>query len=110
MTFRTFTTANILFDMLLDRYHTPPPNNLTDTACAQWIIRVRLPLRLRVLEVFNAWLEDHRLLEEEPHIARRLSHFLTNLDDQALSGTAERILETLKRLVWSRHPGLGLVC
>jgi len=95
--------------MLLDRYHTPPPNNLSDSACAEWIIGVRLPLRLRVLEVVNAWLEDHRLLEEEPHIARRLSHFLRNLDDQALSGTAERILETLKSLVNFRHSGLGLV-
>jgi son of sevenless-like protein len=99
MTFRTFTTPTILFDMLVDRYNTPPPENLSDTHCIEWITHIRLPLRLRVLEVFGAWLEEHRLLDEEPYIARRLMDFLTSLDDPALSGTAEAMLGALERLV-----------
>jgi son of sevenless-like protein len=99
MTFRTFTTANIFFDMLLERYYTSPPSDLPETASAEWIARVRLPLRLRVLEIFAAWLEEQRLLEEEPHIGSRLMEFLNSVDDASLAGNAESLLQTMQRLV-----------
>lgn len=99
MTFPTFTTPTILFDMLVDRYNTLPPENLSDCHRIEWITHIRLPLRLRVLEVFGVWLENHRLLDEEPYIARRLTDFLKSLDDPALCGTAEAMLNTVERLV-----------
>jgi hypothetical protein len=99
MTFRTFTTPNAFFDMLLERYYAPPPSDLPETANAEWIAHVRLPLRLRVLEIFAAWLEEHRLLEEEPCIAGRLVEFLNSIDDAPLTGKAESLLQTIQRLV-----------
>jgi son of sevenless-like protein len=99
MTFRTFTTPNTVFDMLLEQYYSPPPKDLPETATVVWIARVRLPLRLRILEIFSAWLEEHRLLEEEPYIAGRLIEFLNSIDDSSLAGNAESLLQTIQRLV-----------
>jgi hypothetical protein len=103
MTFRTFTTPDAFFDMLLERYHAPPPSDLPETAIASWIAHVRFPRRLRVLETFAAWLEDHRLLDEEPYVAGRLTEFLKNVDDASLTGTAESLLQAIQRLVMT-HP------
>jgi son of sevenless-like protein len=97
MTFRTFTTPNAFFDMLLERYHTPP-NDFPDIEGTEWI-HVSFSLRLRVLEIFAAWLEEHRLLEEEPYIASRLTEFLKGVDDPSLTGTAGLLLQTIERLV-----------
>lgn len=99
MTFRTFTAPDALFDMLLEQYYASPPNNLPETANAEWISRVRFPLRLRILEIFGLWLEEHRLLEEEPHIASRLTDFLKDIDDAFLTRTAESLIKTIQRLV-----------
>jgi son of sevenless-like protein len=99
MTFRTFTTPNAVFDMLLEQYYTPPPRDLPETATAVWIARVRLPLRLRILEILSTWLEEHRLLQEEPYVAGRLIEFLNSIDDPSLAGNAESLLQTIQRLV-----------
>ena len=99
MTFRTFTTPNVFFDMLLEQYYTPPPSDLPETATAEWITHVRLPLRLRVLEIFAMWLEEQRLLEEEPYIGGRLIEFLNSIDDASLARNADSLLQTIQRLV-----------
>jgi len=99
MTFRTFTTPNAFFDMLLEQYYTTPPRDLPETTTVVWIARVRLPLRLRILEIFSTWLEEHRLLEEEPYIAGRLIEFLNSIDDISLAGNTESLLQTIQRLV-----------
>ena len=84
MTFRTFTTPNVLFDMLLEHYFAYP-------SAAHY--------RLRVLEIFTSWLEEHRLLEEEPDIAGRLTEFLTGLNDVSLAKQIQSLLHSIQRLV-----------
>ena len=99
MTFRTFTTADAFFDMLLERYNTPPLIDLPESANEEQIVQIRFPLQLRVLEIFASWLEEHRLLEEEPHIAGRLTEFLNGVNDPSLTATAESLHKTIQRLV-----------
>jgi len=99
MTFRTFTTANRLFEMLLDRFHVKPPKSLTESERKEWKLYLRLPVQQRVLEVFGIWLEENRMLEEEPHVSQRLADFLGTINSPTLLITATAITRTVERLV-----------
>ncbi|KAF8167469.1 ras guanine nucleotide exchange factor domain-containing protein [Crassisporium funariophilum] len=101
MTFRTFTTANRLFEMLVERFHMKPPNSLTEAEYKDWKINLRIPVQRRVLEVFSVWLEEQRLLEEEPHIAQRLTDFLNLIVSPPHNITALAIMQTIERLTFT---------
>ena len=76
MTFRTFTTADHLFDMLVERFHLKPNESLTEFEYLNWKANLRVPVQRLVLDIFNRWLENYQLFEEEPHIVQRLKEFL----------------------------------
>ncbi|KAJ6623083.1 ras guanine nucleotide exchange factor domain-containing protein [Mycena sp. CBHHK59/15] len=101
-TFRTFTTANQLFDMLVARYRMEVPEHLTDEQAAEWREKMQLPTQRRTLTVFTIWLQDHRLLEEEPHIAQRLTDFLSQIvQPQPLALTAKLIIRSIEDLTFA---------
>ncbi|KAF9469694.1 ras guanine nucleotide exchange factor domain-containing protein [Collybia nuda] len=100
MTFRTFTTADILFDKLVDRYAMEPPEALTSNEFENWKKHL-IANRRRVLMIFTMWLEDHRLLEEEPHIAQQLSDFLKLIKTLPLVSSAKRLLDSIERLTFA---------
>ncbi|KAJ7024347.1 ras guanine nucleotide exchange factor domain-containing protein [Mycena alexandri] len=101
-TFRTFTTANQFFDMLVARYHMELPEDLTDTQAEEWREKMQLPTQRRTLTLFTMWLQDHRLLEEEPHIAQRLTDFLTHIvSPQPLALTAKLIIRSIEDLTFA---------
>jgi son of sevenless-like protein len=100
MTFRTFMTADKLFDMLVDTYRMERPPNLTKVELEEWVEKFLFPTQCRVLTIFTVWLEDHRLLEEEPQIAQRLTDFLAHITTPAPQAlTAKLIIKTIERLV-----------
>ncbi|KAJ7610925.1 ras guanine nucleotide exchange factor domain-containing protein [Roridomyces roridus] len=101
-TFRTFTTANQLFDMLVARYRMERPENLTEDQAQEWRERMQIPTQSRTLNLFTMWLQDHRMLEEEPHIANRLTDFLTQITQpQSLALTAKLILRSIEDLTFA---------
>lgn len=80
--------------MLLERYNIPPLIDQPESANEG-----RFSLQLRVLEIFASWLGEHRLLEEEPHIAGRLTELLNGVNDPRLTATAESLHQMIERLV-----------
>lgn len=95
-------SADNLFDMLVKKYEMVPPGDITDTEHEDWLDKCQLPTQRRILTVFTMWLEDHRLLEEEPQIARRLTDFLTLISTPSPHATtAKLIIQSVERLVRS---------
>lgn len=76
-----------------------PPQDLNPTEFLEWQEKAQIPTQRQILTIFTMWLEDHRLLEEEPHIARRLTEFLSGLKTYKLSVLAQLIIQTIERLV-----------
>ena len=99
MTFRTFTTADHFFDMLVERFHLKPNKSLTEYEYLDWKSHLRIPVQRLVLDIFSMWLENYRLLEEEPHIAQRLRDFLSFNVSPPHNETATIIIHTIDRLV-----------
>ncbi|KAJ7070620.1 ras guanine nucleotide exchange factor domain-containing protein [Mycena amicta] len=101
-TFRTFTTANQFFDLLVARYDMARPDGLTDEQADEWRDKMQLPTQRRILTLFTMWLQDHRLLEEEPHIAQRLTDFLTQITQPPpLALTAKLIIRSIEDLTFA---------
>ncbi|KAF9486355.1 ras GEF [Pholiota conissans] len=100
-TFRTFTTANNFLEILTERYNARPPQNLSENEYEDWKESWREPTRKRILDIFNIWLEDHRLLEEEPHLARPLTEYLRTITEPPHNVHANAIIKTLERLTFT---------
>jgi son of sevenless-like protein len=99
-TFRTFTTADVVFDMLTSLYRMELPSGLGQAEIREWRERRLDAIQKRVLTVLTMWLEDQGLLDQEPHIAQRLTDFLALIVDPApLALTAKLMLKSLERLV-----------
>jgi son of sevenless-like protein len=76
------------------------PENLTEPEIIEWRDRCLQPTQRMILNVFTIWLEEQRLLEEEPHISRRLIEFLELIKPPSvLSQTADLIIKSITRLV-----------
>jgi son of sevenless-like protein len=94
MTYKSFTTLDELFDLLVRRFYIQPPNNLTPTESEEWrklkqhIIQMRFALVIRVgpglyksfcrvLNTFKAMVADDDFLEKEDmYILDRMKEFL----------------------------------
>ena len=99
-TFRTFTTADVVFDKLTSLYRMEPPQSLNQAEIREWKEKRLSVVQKRVLTVLTMWLEDHGLLDQEPHIAQRLTDFLVLIVEPApLALTAKLMLKSLERLV-----------
>lgn len=99
MTFRTFTTSEELFDLLLERFSMTRPDNLNEAEVEDWKKRSLIPTQRHVLDVFTLWLEEHRLLEEDPHIAQRLPDFIRHVATPRLPTEGHALLQNIERLV-----------
>lgn len=103
MTFRTFAAPELVFDLLVERYQMDHPENLSSQEFEEWKEKKLRPAQKRALTLLTMWLEDHYLLDEEPHMARNLTEFLSFITTPApLALTAKLILQSLERLVRPR--------
>jgi son of sevenless len=101
-TFRTFMSPDDLFDMLVQIYCMSYPESLTESEFNDWRDRCLHPTQQSILNFFTMWLEEHRLLEEEPHISRRLNEFLELIKPpNPLAVTSQLIVQSITRLTFA---------
>lgn len=98
MSFRSFMTADALFEILMEYYNLPTPEDLNVSELEDWLERGKRRTQRRVLEIFSDWLLSHHLLEE-PHIARRLTEFLQSVTSGPNSKVSKLVQEQIKDLV-----------
>ena len=58
-TFRTYSTAERIYELLLERYNLKVPEDLSPAELDDWRTRRLLPTQRRVLLIFKTWLVDH---------------------------------------------------
>ncbi|ORY35356.1 hypothetical protein BCR39DRAFT_3332 [Naematelia encephala] len=75
LTFRSFTTGNELFELLVERYNIAPPPTLSPTELETWKKMKQTPIRLRVSNTIRSWLDVHYLEAEDAPILDRIEHF-----------------------------------
>lgn len=55
MTYRTFTTSDDLFDLLVARYFLRAPEGLTPQQMQQWMEKKQLIVQLRCVDLPHRW-------------------------------------------------------
>jgi son of sevenless-like protein len=58
LTYRSFTTAAELFEMLVERFSIQPPYGMTQDDMQMWIDRKQKPIRFRVVNILKSWFEN----------------------------------------------------
>ena len=59
LTYRSFTTAPELFEMLVKRWSIQPPYGLGGADLQTWIDKKQKPIRFRVVNILKSWLDNY---------------------------------------------------
>ncbi|KAF3015350.1 hypothetical protein E8E14_010950 [Neopestalotiopsis sp. 37M] len=116
LTYRSFTTARELFELLVQRFNIQPPEGLNTIDYDIWRDRKQKPIRFRVVNIMKSWFDNFWLEEnneESKHLIRDVYQFaretvkstetpgsapLMAVLDQRLSGkelSSKRMIQTL---------------
>lgn len=119
MTYKSFTTVDELFDLLVERFRIQPPANMTPSEHDDWakhkqhIIQTRsIPLprmcvtclfvllcSLSVLNTFKSMVTDEDILEKDDmHILNRMKAFVAS-DEVSRFGAAKPLSTQIERVV-----------
>ncbi|KAI8981176.1 ras GEF [Trametes punicea] len=99
-TYKSFATAEEVFDLLLAQYNISHPAALNFKELEQWKEKKLKPTRRRVLTVLHIWLEEFGLLQDDAHLARRLVDFVSSITaPPQLANVARDVLKSLERLM-----------
>ncbi|TDL26433.1 ras GEF [Rickenella mellea] len=99
-TFRTFATADEVFDIFIERYQMDHPPQLTTEEFQEWKEKKLRRVQKRVLSIFSMWIEEHHMLRDDPQIVPRLRDFLVLvISPPSLALTSKLMLQELDRRV-----------
>ncbi|KAK2740125.1 hypothetical protein FQN57_006240 [Myotisia sp. PD_48] len=59
LTYRSFTTASELFEMVVHRFTLQPPFGLTKAELQIWTEQKQIPIRIRVVNILKSWFENY---------------------------------------------------
>jgi son of sevenless-like protein len=59
LTYRSFTTASELFEMLVKRWSIQPPHGLAKEDYQHWVDRKQKPIRFRVVNILKSWFDNY---------------------------------------------------
>ncbi|KAL5524506.1 CDC25 [Sanghuangporus sanghuang] len=97
MTYKSFTTLNELFDLLVQRYWIQPPDGLKPHELEEWTKLKQHIVRSRVLNTFKTMVtDDDVLVEDDLYILDRIKDFLLHPEVSA-SPAAKTTLNIVER-------------
>lgn len=59
LTYRSFTTATELFELLASRFNLQPPYGLTEQEHQSWVRIKQMPIRMRVVNILKSWFGNY---------------------------------------------------
>ncbi|KAJ5648130.1 hypothetical protein N7490_004502 [Penicillium lividum] len=67
LTYRSFTTASELFELIVQRFNIQPPFGLNADDMQMWVDRKQKPIRFRVVNILKSWF-DHFWMEPNDEV------------------------------------------
>ncbi|KAA6408502.1 MAG: ras GEF [Lasallia pustulata] len=71
LTYRSFTTATELFEMLVRRFSIQPPRGISEDDYKTWVDKKQKPIRFRVVNILKSWF-DHYWMENNDQASNEL--------------------------------------
>lgn len=88
LTYRSFTTASELFEMLVKRFSIQPPRGIGQDHYNNWVDKKQKPIRFRIVNILKSWFDNYWMEnadEATNELLRRVYTFAK--DSIATSGT-----------------------
>ncbi|KIW03734.1 uncharacterized protein PV09_05041 [Verruconis gallopava] len=76
LTYRSFTTAKELFEMLVKRWSIQPPDNLSPDEYQLWVERKQKPIQFRVVNILKSWLDTYWMEDMNDETRALIMHML----------------------------------
>lgn len=86
LTYRSFTTARELFEMLIRRFNTQPPEGLTQAEYEEWREQKQKLIRVRVVNNLRTWLDQY-WMEEQTEETKLLIRDIYNFARETVKST-----------------------
>ncbi|OJJ37551.1 hypothetical protein ASPWEDRAFT_50698 [Aspergillus wentii DTO 134E9] len=86
LTYRSFTSASELFELLVQRFNIQPPFGLNDEEMQIWIDRKQRPIRFRVVNILKSWFE-HFWMEPSDEVNMNLLGRVYNFTKDSIATT-----------------------
>jgi son of sevenless-like protein len=86
LTYRSFTTARELFEMLVKRFQIQPPEGMAQAHYDTWRDRKQKPIRFRVVNILKSWL-DNFWMEDQSEATKDLISDIYNFARDAVKTT-----------------------
>ncbi|KIK01927.1 hypothetical protein K443DRAFT_678064 [Laccaria amethystina LaAM-08-1] len=97
MTYKSFTTLNELFDILVDRFRIQPPENLTPTEHEEWGKLKQHVIQMRVINTLKSMVVDDGVLDkEDAYILDRMKEFISS-EEVSRFAAAKQLMNTIER-------------
>ncbi|KIM23625.1 hypothetical protein M408DRAFT_252373 [Serendipita vermifera MAFF 305830] len=98
ITFKTFATIDLVFDLLIERYDIQPPKGLTPEQLFEWTRVKKTPIRLRSINIMRKLIDV--LEEEDLHVLDRVKGFCNDVvaNDPSRAGVARALLAIVTRV------------
>ena len=59
LTYRSFTSAAELFELLVKRFSIQPPRGISEDDYKTWVDRKQRPIRLRIVNILKSWFDNY---------------------------------------------------
>ena len=112
LTYRSFTTASELFEMLVKRFSIQPPPGISQGEYNTWVEKKQKPIRFRVVNILKSWFDSYWMENNDDasnELLRRVYSFAK--DSIATSNTpgSGPLMTSVERRIKGHDPTKGLV-
>ena len=76
LTYRSFTSAKELFEMLVKRWSIQPPESLTQDEYQTWVEKKQKPIQFRVVNILKSWLDTYWMEDTNDESRALIMHML----------------------------------
>ncbi|KAL8822835.1 MAG: hypothetical protein Q9191_006437, partial [Dirinaria sp. TL-2023a] len=66
LTYRSFTTASELFELLVKRFSIQPPRGISEEDYKMWVDKKQRPIRFRVVNILKSWFDNYWMENNDP--------------------------------------------
>lgn len=87
LTYRSFTTASELFELLVKRFSVQPPRGISEEDYKMWVDKKQKPIRFRVVNILKSWF-DHYWMENADQASDQLLRRVYSFAQESIATTS----------------------
>lgn len=113
LTYRSFTTASELFEMLVKRFSIQPPRGIGQDDYNNWVDKKQKPIRFRIVNILKSWFDNYWMEnadEATNELLRRVYSFAKDsIVTSGILGSAPLMASVERRMRGQDNNAKGLI-